>query len=92
MRQRLHQRGVNGQERIEEVCQTDAVRFGYQSIRCAIAVEAPDAWLLGKRQMCFILSIFAFQLSSAVQLWRCGHEHTVCCLERINVTAKVEFS
>ena len=41
VRQRLDQRRVDGQQRVEEVGQPDAVGFGKQPEQCAVAVEAP---------------------------------------------------
>ena len=41
VRQRIDQRRVDGQQRIEEVGQPDAVGFGKQPEQGAVAVEAP---------------------------------------------------
>ena len=46
VRQRLDERGVDGQHRIEEVRQADAVRLGDQPEQRAVAVEAPGPALL----------------------------------------------
>jgi hypothetical protein len=46
MRQRVHQRGVDGQHRIELVRQADSVRLGDEPEENAIAVEAPGTALL----------------------------------------------
>ena len=41
VRQRLDERGVDGEERVEEVGQADALRLGDQPEQRAVAVEAP---------------------------------------------------
>ena len=41
VRERFDQRGVDGQQRIEEVGQPDAVGFGNQAEHPPVAVEAP---------------------------------------------------
>ena len=46
VRQRLDQRGVNGQDRIEEMRQADALRLGDQAEERAVAIEAPRPALL----------------------------------------------
>ena len=43
MRQGLDHRRVNGQHRVEQVGETDALRLGYQPKQGAVAVEAPRA-------------------------------------------------
>ena len=43
VRQRLDDRGVDGEQRIEEVGQVDALRLGDQAEQRAVAVEAPGA-------------------------------------------------
>ena len=46
VRQRLDQRGVDGQHRIEQVRQADAMRLGDEAEQRAVAVEAPGPALL----------------------------------------------
>jgi hypothetical protein len=46
MRQRIDDRGMDGQHRVEQVRQTDALRLGHQAEECAIAIEAPRPTLL----------------------------------------------
>ena len=46
MGQRLHQGGVHGEQRVEEVDEADAERFGDQPVRAAVPVEAPRSPLL----------------------------------------------
>jgi hypothetical protein len=41
MRQRIDHRGVDGEERIEEVGQVDPVRFRNQAKQLAVTIEAP---------------------------------------------------
>ena len=45
VRQRVDQRGVHGEHRIEEVGEADAVRLGDETEQRAVAVEAPGAAL-----------------------------------------------
>jgi hypothetical protein len=47
VRQGHHQRGMNGEHRIEEVREADAVRLGDETEEMAVTVEAPWAPLLG---------------------------------------------
>ena len=46
VRQRIDQRGVDGQHRVEQVGEADAVRLGDQAEQGAVAVEAPGPALL----------------------------------------------
>ena len=46
MRQRLHQGGVHREDGIEQVGQANAPRLGYETVRGAVAIEAPRAPLL----------------------------------------------
>ena len=60
MRQRFHQRGVDGEQRIEKMRQADAKRFRHQSIGRTIAIEAPDARMLREPKTAFVLPIEHF--------------------------------
>ena len=57
VRQGVHQGGVDGQNRIEEVGQADAVGLGDQTVRGAIAVEAPGAALLHHLQALLVVAV-----------------------------------
>ena len=46
VRQRLDQRGVDGEQRVEQVGQADPLRLGDQPEQRAVAVEAPRPALL----------------------------------------------
>ena len=54
MRQRIKQRGVDREHRIEEMCKPDPVSFGHQPEEAAVTVETPrpalfddiQAWLI----------------------------------------------
>ena len=57
VRQRVNQRGVDGQNRIEKVRQADAVRFGNQAEQSAISVKTPGPALFHKIKALFVISI-----------------------------------
>jgi hypothetical protein len=48
---------MNGEHGIEQICQTDALRFGNQAEECSITVEAPGTALLDNLESAFVVSI-----------------------------------
>ena len=57
VRQRLDQRGVDGQHRIEQVGQADALGLGDQAEERAVAVEAPGPALLDDLQARLVVAV-----------------------------------
>ena len=57
VRQRLDERGVDRQHRIEEVRQADAVRLGDQAEERAVAVEAPGPALLDDLEARLVVAV-----------------------------------
>ena len=57
VRQRLDVGGVDGQQRVEEVRQADALRLGHQAEEGAVAVKAPGAALLDEFQARFVVPV-----------------------------------
>ena len=57
VRQRLDVGGVDGQHRVEEVGQADALRLGDQAEEGAVAVEAPGAALLDELQARLVVAV-----------------------------------
>ena len=55
--QRLHQGGVHGEHRVEEVREADAVRLGDEPVRGAVAVEAPRAPLPHDFEARFVVAV-----------------------------------
>ena len=41
MGERVYERGVDGQQRVEEVCEADAASFGNHTEQAPVAIEAP---------------------------------------------------
>ena len=56
VRQRLDVGGMDGQQRVEEVGQADALRLGHQAEEGAVAVKAPGAALLDEFQARFVMA------------------------------------
>ena len=54
---RSEQGSVHGEHRIEEVREADAVRFGDEPVRGAVAVEAPRAPLLHDFEARFVVAV-----------------------------------
>ena len=54
VRQRVHLRGLHRQERVEEVRQRDALRFGGQLEEVAVGVETPGPFRLGAFEPFFV--------------------------------------
>ena len=57
VRQRFHLRAVDGEHRIEQMRQADAMGFGRQPVAGAVAVEAPRAALFGQLQPGFVVAV-----------------------------------
>jgi hypothetical protein len=57
VRQRLDQRSVDGQDRVEQVRQANAVRFGDEAKQRAVAVEAPRPPLLEHLEPRFVVPV-----------------------------------
>ena len=57
VRQRLNERGVDGQHRIEEVRKADAVRLGDQAEQGAVAVETPGPALLHELEARLVVAV-----------------------------------
>ena len=57
VRQRLDERGVDRQHRIEEVREADAVRLGDEAEERAVAVEAPGAALLDDLEARLVVAV-----------------------------------
>ena len=57
MRQRVNNRGVDGEHRVEEVCKAYPVGFGDQTEQGAVAVETPWSALLHEIKARLVISI-----------------------------------
>ncbi len=57
VRQRLNQRGMHGEHRVEQMRQTDAMRLGNEAEKGPVAVEAPGAALLDYLQAWFVMPV-----------------------------------
>ena len=57
VRQRLDERGVDGQHRIEEMREADALRLGDQPEERAVAIEAPGAALLDDLEARLVVAV-----------------------------------
>ena len=57
MRQRLDHRGVDRQDGIEQVCKPDAVRFGDEAEKRAVAIETPGATLFDHIEAGLIVAV-----------------------------------
>ena len=57
VRQGLDVGGMDGQQRVKEVRQADALRLGHQAEEGAVAVKAPGAALLHQLQACFVFPV-----------------------------------
>ena len=57
MRQRLHERGVHRQRRVEQMGEVDAQRLRHQPKEIAVAVEAPRPPLLDDFQPRFVVPV-----------------------------------
>jgi len=57
VRERIHQRCMDSEHRVEEMSQTDAVRFRNESEECPVAVEAPRPAHLGYLKTRLVVSI-----------------------------------
>ena len=54
---RFNQGGVDGQDRVEEVSEADAASLGNETVRGAVAVEAPGAPLLDDFEAGFVVPV-----------------------------------
>ena len=60
VRQRLHQRSVDGKQRVEEMCKADALGFSGEPIGRAVAVEAPEMILCDNFETRFVVAVKDF--------------------------------
>ncbi|MEI7639390.1 MAG: hypothetical protein WCJ37_18900, partial [Syntrophus sp. (in: bacteria)] len=60
VRQRVHNRGVDGEHRVEEVGKADAVRFGNQTEQPSVTVKTPRPTLLYEIKTWLVMSIEKF--------------------------------
>ena len=65
VRQRVHQRGVNGQDWVEEVRQSDAMCLRHQSKGAPVAVEAPGTPVFNHFEPWLIVPVDEFVAQSA---------------------------